>query len=208
MLELEKIQEVLHRDYFEGPQVLHGYIPCNVAGGGTANYKGGSRPERYIPMGISGVTIATGVDLGQTSAGELGNMGVSRDLIGKLKPYLGVRKIDAVFALYRKPLTITRDEADELDRAMQYHHACIISARYDRDAGGGAFESLPWQAQAVIFSILYQRGCGSPRKFPNTWDALVKQDWQDASQRLQNSSLWNGYQNRRKAEGKILAELL
>ncbi|WP_302608478.1 pesticin C-terminus-like muramidase, partial [uncultured Desulfovibrio sp.] len=45
--------------------------PCNLTTGGTANYTGGPNPERYVPMGVSGVTIGTGVDLGQKDKDEL-----------------------------------------------------------------------------------------------------------------------------------------
>lgn len=72
---LNEIREVLHRPGFEGPQQLRGYIPCDLRTGGTANYYGGPNPERYVPMGISGVTVGTGVDLGQTDATTLGGMG-------------------------------------------------------------------------------------------------------------------------------------
>ncbi|MEG6503236.1 pesticin C-terminus-like muramidase, partial [Desulfovibrio sp. 1214_IL3152] len=60
----------------EGKQQTQGYIPCDLVGGGTANYKGGPNPERYRPMGVSGVTVGTGVDLGQTDAATLVRIGV------------------------------------------------------------------------------------------------------------------------------------
>lgn len=209
MIHIDKICEVLHWDYFEGPQMLRGYIPCNIAGGGTANYKGGSNPERYIPMGASGVTVGTGVDLGQTTESDLSEMGVSQNIIAKLKPYIGLKKTKAVFALYKRPLLVTKEEADVLDSKMHGHHAILISNRYNKDAGKGVFDSLPWQAQAVIFSLLYQCGCtGGPKKDALTWQALVRQDWITASKRLMTKEFWAGYHNRRCAEGKILSELV
>ena len=209
MIHIDKINEVLNRDYFEGPQMHRGYIPCNIAGGGTANYKGGARPERYIPMGASGVTVATGVDLGQTSEAELTSMGVPHGIIVKVRPYLGLKKVKAVFALYKRPLLIQKADADTLDECMHRHHARMISERYDREAGRGAFENLPWQAQAVIFSLLYQCGCtGGPKKDPVTWQALVQKNWLTASKRLMTKEYWSGYHNRRRKEGEILAELL
>ena len=209
MIHIGKINEVLNRDYFEGPQVHRGYIPCNLAGGGTSNYKGGARPERYIPMGASGVTVATGVDLGQTSAAELESMGVPREIIAKVRPYLGVQKIKAVFALYNRPLLLEKPDADKLDECVHMHHVKLISRRYDKDAGEGTFETLPWQAQAVIFSLLYQCGCtGGPKKDPKTWEALVNKNWQTAAKRLMTREYWQGYQNRRRKEGEILSELL
>ena len=94
-IHLDEIREVLNRPGFEGPQQLRGYIPCDLTTGGTANYYGGPNPERYVPMGISGVTIGTGVDLGQTDAATLGGMGVNPGIVNQLRPYLGQRKAAA-----------------------------------------------------------------------------------------------------------------
>ena len=202
---MDKIKEVLA--CFEGKQQLRGYIPCNLNTGGTANYYGGPNPARYEPMGISGVTIGTGVDLGQTDAATLQKIGVPEALTTLFQPYLGKQDVAAVYALHAAPLSIGKSEADALDAAMLHHHVNKIAARYDKDAGAGAFESLPWQAQAVIVSIQYQRGVKSPSKYPNTWAALVRRDWADAARRLQTASFWDGYQSRRAAEGRILEEI-
>ena len=208
MIHMQEISEVLHRPGFEGPQQLRGYIPCDLSSGGTANYYGGPNPERYEPMGISGVTVGTGVDLGQTDAATLRGMGVSDTLVAVFLSYLGRRQNDAVRALHSAPLTIGAEDADRLDAAMLGHHVKKISRRYDRDAGSGAFDALPWQAQAVIVSIQYQRGVNSPSKYPNTWAALVRRDWADAARRLKTGHFWTGYQQRRALEGRLLEELI
>lgn len=191
----------------EGKRQTRGYIPCDLVDGGTANYRGGANPERYVPMGVSGVTIGTGVDLGQTSAAELVRLGVSMGTVNCLRPYLGKSGPEAVAVLHRLPLTVSPEVAEELDAAMHAHHIDIARARYDQDAGDGVFASLPWQAQAAIVSIIYQRGPGSIRKYPRTWTAFVRQDWQDAADRLTNGTLWAGYQSRRAAEGRLLMEI-
>ena len=203
----QKIFDVLHTPGFEGPQQLRGYIPCNLVGGGTANYYGGPNPERYEPMGISGVTVGTGVDLGQTDADTLRGMGIADGAIVRLRPYLGLRQEAAVLALHAAPLTLAAGDADGLDAAMLRHHVHKIAGRYDRDAGVGAFARLPWQAQAVIVSIQYQRGVNSPSKYPNTWAALVRRDWADAARRLCTGHFWSGYRQRRALEGELLREL-
>lgn len=203
----DKIQEVLRRPGFEGPQQLRGYIPCDLTTGGTANYKGGPNPERYIAMGASGVTIGTGVDLGQTDKDTLRGMGVSNAVVYKLMPYLEQSRAAAVDALHRLPLTLSQAAADELDEAMLNHHISKISAYYDAATDHGTFASLPWQAQAAIVSIQYQRGVKSPRKYPNTWKAFVTQNWTDAAYRLGTGRFWTGYQGRRRLESELLKEL-
>lgn len=204
-IEYTKIKEFLAK--VEGKQQTQGYIPCNLTTGGTANYKGGANPERYLPMGVSGVTVATGVDLGQTDAATLKRLRIESGVINSLVPYLGQRGKNAVTVLHKIPLSISKEVADMLDTAMIKHHAELISKRYDKDAGVGKFESLPWQAQTAIFSILYQRGTGSPTKFKNTWKAMIAQDWNDAATRLCTPSYWDGYQSRRKLEGLLLKEI-
>lgn len=203
----DKIQEALRRPGFEGPQQLRGYIPCDLTTGGTANYKGGPNPERYVAMGASGVTIGTGVDLGQTNKDTLRGMGVSNAVVYKLMPYLEQSRAAAVDALHRLPLTLSQAAADELDEAMLNHHISKISAYYDAATDPGTFASLPWQAQAAIVSIQYQRGVKSPRKYPNTWKAFVNQDWKDAAYRLGTGRFWTGYQGRRRLESELLKEL-
>lgn len=203
----DKIQEVLRCPGFEGPQQLRGYIPCDLTTGGTANYKGGPNPERYVAMGASGVTVGTGVDLGQTNKDTLRGMGVSNAVVYKLMPYLEQSRAAAVDALHRLPLTLSQAAADELDEAMLNHHISKISAYYDAATDPGTFASLPWQAQAAIVSIQYQRGVKSPRKYPNTWKAFVTQNWTDAAYRLGTGRFWTGYQGRRRLESELLKEL-
>ena len=188
----------------EGKQQTQGYIPCDLVGGGTANYRGGPNPERYKPMGVSGVTLGTGVDLGQTDAATLMKIGVSAATVNSLRPYLEQSGPAAVGVLHRLPLTVNQAVAEELDAAMIGHHISKIAAYYDAAVAANAFAGLPWQAQAVIVSIQYQRGVKSPRKYPNTWAAFVRQDWPDAARRLMNGDLWERYQSRRAAEGRLL----
>lgn len=188
----------------EGKQQTQGYIPCDLVGGGTANYKGGPNPERYVPMGVSGVTIGTGVDLGQTDAATLARIGVSAATVNSLRPYLGQSGPAAVAVLHRLPLYVSQAVAEELDSAMIDHHISKIASYYDAAAGVGTFARLPWQAQAAIVSIQYQRGVKSPRKYPNTWADFVGRNWPGAARRLMNGSLWDRYQSRRAAEGRLL----
>src|SRR5665213_2604813 len=82
----------------EGRAILHGYVP--------------QRDGQAI--GASGVTIASGFDLGQHDADELSNLNLSDDLIQKLTPYLGLRKQDAIDYLTSNPLEISQMECDEI----------------------------------------------------------------------------------------------
>ena len=208
-IDFARIRAFLNRPGVEGPQQVRGYIPCHRVQGGSANYLGpeSGRPEDFAAMGVSGVTIATGVDLGQTDADVLGRGGLDGGIVCMLRPYLGLRRDGAIRKLYALPLTVSPDTARELDRVTLDIHGRRIAAHYDSAGPAAPFADLPWQAQAAVFSLLYQRGTGVSGKAPGTWAALVRGDWKDAARRLCDASLWEGYQARRKLEGELVKEI-
>lgn len=209
-IELARIRAFLNRPGIEGPQQLRGYIPCHNKNGGTANYRGpeSGKPEDFTAMGVSGVTIATGVDLGQTDARTLAGGGLNDGIACMLLPYLGLCRDAAIRKLHALPLTVSPDTAQDLDAVTHGIHARRIAAHYDSAGPAALFADLPWQAQAAVFSLLYQRGTGVSAKAPQTWAALVRGDWEDAARRLRDVSLWEGFQARRKLEGELLKEIL
>lgn len=205
MADLPRIEKFLST--VEGPRQTVGYIPCNSRwkAGKTADYKGEGDPDGFEVMGASGVTIATGVDLGQTDQSTLRKIGVPDGIVNQLIPYIGKKRNEAIITLHRMPLTVSPETAETLDHCVHAHHLSLISRRYDRDAGKGAFDFAPWQAQAVIYSLLYQHGTGGASKFPKTWRALVAQDWLAAALELLSDN-WPAYLNRRHDEGALLME--
>ncbi len=177
-------------------------------------HEGRAATRGYVPQdrsgkvfGVSGVTIGTGLDLGQQSAAGLKAMGVPPGLIELFTPYLGLKKEAAKAKLAKQPLQITSVEAASLDKAVQTHYIAQVEARYNRDLPARPFLQIPHEAQAVLVSLLYQRGLNSPKKYPNTWQALLAGDWPAAAARLGNAALWDGYQQRRAAEGKLIEDL-
>lgn len=195
----------------EGKCQTVGYIPCDLVAGGTANYEGKGDPKLYKAMGDSGVTIATGCDLGQTTLDTLLKYGLDSGIAHSLVPYIGknVRQDAALRKLHEMPLTISLDVAHAIDRAVHtgYLHSYVIPA-YDKHFPKDKFADLPKQAQAAILSICFQKGVGgTKRDAPNTWAAFCRGDWADASKRLCNASFWEGYQGRRRQEGILLKEV-
>ena len=71
----------------------------------------------YIPTAGSGVTIATGLDLGQQSAPGLARLGVPSNLINRFRPYLGLKRRSDVHTrgLNEKNLKITFQEGRQID---------------------------------------------------------------------------------------------
>lgn len=178
---------------------LIGYVPCK-----RRNFTGRENPAACgDPIGASGVTVGTGLDLGQQGEAALRRMGVSDALIKRFCPYLGKRRDEAVGALARAPLTLTDAECDAVDAAVHDDYIRRAAALYDAQAST-LFADCPPEAQAVIVSLFYQLGRGNIR-YPVTWRLLCAGDWAGAARELQTG--FKHYSNRRVDEGRLLAEV-
>ena len=203
MADMAYINAFLNRQGVEGPCVTIGDIPAR-----PGNFYGrpDQRPERYTAIGASGVTIATGCDMGQTDVPSLKGYGVSDPLVEKLKPYIGLKRAAAIAKLAKYPLAISPTDAQELDTCV--HNGYLdryVRPAYER-ASGVSFDSLPRQAQAVVFSVCYQKGCGGVRRdWPKLWSYLVGRKWADAACELRTG--FREYKVRRTMEGNLLVEL-
>ena len=157
---------------------LRGYIPCD-----PANYLGGPQ-EGHTPIGVSGVTIATGLDLGQQGLADLKRFGIAGTLQDKLMPYLGRTRYRAMDALNLRPLTVSEAECDTITQGVFADYTRRAAVRYDRAALYGlTFADLPAGAQAVIVSLFYH--LGSPARYPEgVWDALIAGNWRRAAKAL------------------------
>ena len=160
----------------------------------------------YVPnpeTSNSGVTIASGVDLGQMQASQLASL--SPDLQALLAPYLGLKKQAAVAALAATPLTVTAAQADALDALARGGALTFIQQLYDRATAAGTFNALPEQAQTVIASVSFQYGNLAVR-CPRFWGTCVAENWAAAVHELQNFG--DAYLTRRNKEAAYLAPLI
>lgn len=189
----------------EGTLTAVGYIPCHKKdGSGSANYRGYGDPDRYKAMGASGVTIGVGVDLGQQTMPVLEKWNVPPQIVAKVSRYVGKKKADALRELHAAPLVLTEDEARTL--TLCEHEGYLRSVERDWDLHSPLeWDGVPWQAQAVFFSLCYQLGItGAHRQGPVTLAALFRGDYARAARALKDSSGWKGYQSRRRKEGELL----
>jgi hypothetical protein len=148
----------------------------------------------------SGVTVATGVDLYQKRL-ELGAL--SPELKKKLQPYLKLQGQAARdFITKKKPLVLTKAEADELDRAVREPMLTKVVSDYNKASKGKKFEELPIEAQSVIDSVKYQY----PNGAPTFWKAVTEQRWKDAVKELRNFK--DEHKTRRKAEADYLEQAI
>ena len=155
----------------------------------------------YVPaqdVSKSGVTIASGFDLGERSVEELKSGGLPKDLINKLKPFLGLKGQAA--ADVAGQLQVTEEEADKLNKFAKEQSVRLLKSRWKK-ATGTDFEDLPTAKATVIASVAYQYGNLSTRT-PNFWEQVTAKngqgDWNAAVKNLRNFG--DDYGNRRNAE--------
>lgn len=175
----------------------------------VSQFEGGQRLKAYEPPAKgSGVTVATGIDLGQRSAKELEDLGLSEALINKVRPYLGVKDAEAKGLLKSKPLSLTQDEADELDSAIGQKISSEVSSKYLK-ATGQDLSELPEEARTVIESLAYNFGPNLDSKLPTLWKHVTNNNWDKVQDFLVNTK-WKQPEltKRRKREAALLNPLI
>lgn len=143
----------------------------------------GRRLKGYVPkrrdgspLGRSGVTIATGVDLGQWSTEEINRLVIPQSLKANLMPYVGLKGEAALDLLGWRPLLISDREAHLIDSAI---HSRIINdlARRFEFATGHRFDDQPRAVQTVLASLAINFGPGQLATMAKTWSLIKALDW-------------------------------
>jgi hypothetical protein len=165
-------------------------------------------------IGKSGITIGPGFDLGQQNEWDLKRIGLNQTLKEKLKPYLGLKKKDALDTLNKdvkegKLLTLTPQESNELNLKLKNDELNSLAAKYEKDSKGKKLTDLPEEAQTIILSFFHQYGVHAMEEEQKNltaqkfWGNCIDQDWKAATSTLNGSTAYTG---RRKMEaGKIEA---
>lgn len=194
---------------YEGGQAVQGYVPwwprniqVSPHGAITVDETKTRLNGRDMLKGAnqSGVTVGTGVDLGQQRKQiyipQLQAFGVSSDLIDRLTPYMELKRGQAAEYLRAHPLTITKAEADLLDAEMKNQHLKDTIREYDELTTHlpkrRTFTQLSAAEQTVLFSRHYQDG--NIRRNPASREiatALAEGRVQDALDRLTTSHYSN-----------------
>lgn len=197
MIEYKYIETVL--GCFEGKAISRGYIPCQQ---GTW-YPGGA--DKGAILGQSGVSIATGVDLGQQT--ERGFAGLPAALLAKLRPYFGLKNQEAKTALIKTPLVLSAEEVKQIDERIHKRYIDETAVMFGREA----FAAASKQVQAVAVSLHYQFGTPARKESPalaSAWEAMRRGDYWVAAGYLRNPDLWSqshrAYLARRRMEAALL----
>ncbi len=169
--------------------------------------EGGRRTTGYVPDpegSRSGVTIGTGIDLGQMGESDLEQFDFPSGLKDKLRPYLGIIKFEAVSLLNSMPLQVTDAEAELIDKQVKSRFLRGLERKFN-DAAANRFDELPDGVQTVIASVAFQYG-DLRTKTPNFWRQITTSDWQGAYSNLRNFG--DKYPTRRNLEADLLQSSL
>ncbi|GLQ30194.1 pesticin C-terminus-like muramidase [Litoribrevibacter albus] len=184
-------------------------MPENIDYQFLSDLEGGSKINGYVPaagVSKSGVTIATGFDLGQRSEADLKKLNLNAVLVAKLKPYLGLKSDSAQKLLKKTPLVITKDQAQAIDKAVKSAHIAQLKLKYNSASGNTKkFSDIPSQAQTVIASVSFQYGVGLNARAPKFWKAVTSQDWKETIKLLK--AFGDAYPTRRKKEAALLEKI-
>ena len=185
----------------------------------------GFETKGYVPDpegSQSGVTIASGFDLGQKNLNDL--KGLPDHIIAKLKPFLGFKlkskygKNDISNQVaklgfnsledYAASLKITEDEARIINNFAKTTETEKLIKRWNKDSKI-PFKDLTKQQATVVASVAYQHGLGATTGY-NFWKQTTGGDWGSAFKNLLD---WDStgedsrYQPRKEEEAKYLFPL-
>lgn len=186
-------------------------MPYEVDYAFLSKLEGGCRTGGYIPdleKSRSGVTVATGFDLGARNEGDLRRLGIQGSLFKKPAPYLGLKKHDAAKKLEKNPLNIAAAECLQIDQVVKTHYLTQLAKRCNNAISSGAvkFEDLKSEFQTVITSVSFQHGLELARSAPKFWASVVAQDWKLTVKILRNFE--DQYPTRRNKEADLMEKTL
>ena len=150
----------------------------------------------------SGVTIASGFDLGQRDEKDL--KGLPESLIEKFKPYLGLKLDKASAKLKEMPLEVSLQEANIVNKFAKQKTLDELSDQW-KSATGTDFDKLDKRKATVVASVAFQYG-DLPTKTKNFWKQVTSDDWNAAYENLQNFG--DKYNPRRQREANYLNSFL
>jgi len=174
----------------------------------------GKESTTYIPMEDgkpiqnSGVTIGTGVDLGQQSEEKFRKLGLPDALINKLSPFFGKTKDKAAKALQENgEVTLDDSEIMAIDKALKQSTLAETKKWFNKtNTVGQDWSDLSDRQQTVILSVRYNHG---PKGAPNFYRQVTSGDWSAAIDNLLNfyPSEDNELHTRRVKEAQYLTGL-
>lgn len=165
--------------------------------------KEGYRLQGYVPNAEgsnSGVTIASGFDLGQRSLEDL--EGLPQKLINKLAPYLMLKgaKAEEVASF----LEVSDEEAQLINKFAKSEALLNLKNSWESETGT-SFDTLNEGQATALASVAFQYGDLKSRT-PNFWKQTTSGDWDGAIANLRNFG--DAYNTRRNSEADFLQSFI
>ena len=165
----------------------------------------GFETEGYVPEAASsnsGVTIASGFDLGARNKNDL--KGLPKDIVKALTPYLGLKGMEAQNFLDNKELVITEEQGKIINEFAKKEAVKNLKTKWEK-ATGTSFDKLPREKATVVASVAFQYG-DLESQTPNFWRQTTNNQWMEAYNNLLNFQ--DIYESRRKREAEYLKPAL
>jgi len=153
----------------------------------------------YVPdaeNSKSGVTIASGFDLGARKESDL--KGLPEEIIELLKPFLGFTGVEA--SEIAPKLKVSDDQAKIINEFAKSTELAKLKTKW-QNATGTNFDDLPTEQATVLTSVAFQYG-DLESKTPNFWKQTTSGDWVGAYKNLLNFG--DRYTSRRLDEAQLL----
>jgi GH24 family phage-related lysozyme (muramidase) len=149
----------------------------------------GYKLKGYVPtdkegnvIGHSGVTVASGFDLGSRSKQSLEASGLSDELVSKLMPFAGLRGEAAKKAA--ENLNITDEEGLAINKYAKRDSLTQLDKAWMK-ATGQSFKSLPKHKATPIADLAFNHGVKKITGY-NFWKQVTNDDWVGAEANLRN----------------------
>ena len=159
----------------------------------------GFKTTGYVPdaeNSDSGVTIASGFDLGARKESDL--KGLPEEIIELLKPFLGFTGVEA--SEIAPKLKVSDDQAKIINEFAKSTELAKLKTKW-QNATGTNFDDLPTEQATVLTSVAFQYGDLESRT-PNFWKQTTSGDWVGAYKNLLNFG--DRYESRRLNEAQLL----
>ena len=159
----------------------------------------GNRLKGYVPDSSgskSGVTIASGFDLGARTLSDLN--GLPEDIIELLKPFLGFKGAEA--SKMAKDLKISKPQSKTINEFAKKQASDLLAAEWKK-ATGNDFSTLDKGKATTVASVAFQYG-NLPTQAPRFWNAVTSDNWSGAINELRNFK--DRYPTRRNKEADYL----
>jgi len=163
----------------------------------------GNKTVGYVPNpenSKSGVTIASGFDIGQRNREELKAM-FDIKLVNKFSKYCGKKGVFAASFLEENPLEITEEECVEINKISHSNSERNIRCEWGLKSRYCHFCDLSVEQQTVIASLSFQYG-SLLKSTPIFWEQVTNGCWVLAIANLRNFG--DNYPTRRNKEADYL----